>query len=515
MNMNWKTEWKPLALIAGLFLACFYLPVGAPRFDNAVTESMELVKWYAREHVILCLIPAFFIAGAMGVFISQASVMKYLGPKASKSIAYGVASVSGTILAVCSCTVLPLFAGIWRMGAGLGPATAFLYSGPAINVLAIILTARILGLQLGIARAVGAISFSILIGLIMHFLYRKEELDKANGQFGMPEPEVSRPLAHNALFFFVMVGVLVFANWGAPNDWRFKLNDGSELRAAITKAPEDPGVAGAAYRVKLLEGPDEGKEIPLIASDVADRTPLPGAWTTVWQSKWLVTTGFAVALGLILIFWFAAKWWKVVLAAVPPTVLALALPTGGLWVLIPFSVAIVGLSALLSTSKGEGGEWFSATWTFAKQILPLLFFGVLVAGFLLGRPDHEGFIPSKYVEMLVGDSPNRMLELTGWGGGAFESFARAVWPLWTNFFAAIFAAFMYFATLTEVPILQGLMGAGMGKGPALALLLAGPALSLPNMLVIRSIMGTRKTIVFCSLVVVMATVSGVIYGALF
>ena len=218
---------------------------------------------------------------------------------------------------------------------------------------------------------------------------------------------------------------------------------------------------------------------------------------------------------LVLIFWFSVAWWKVILAAIPPAILAFALPTQGLWMLLPFSAAVVGLSVILETSKGEGEEWFSATWTFAKQILPLLFFGVLIAGFLLGRPGHPGLIPSKYVEMLVGDSPDKMLEITGWSGGSFEGIARTIWPVWVNFFAAIFGAFMYFATLTEVPILQGLIGAGMGKGPALALLLAGPALSLPNMLVIRSIMGTGKTIVFCSLVVVMATISGMIFGALF
>ncbi len=212
MRTNWKTEWKPLALIAGLFLACFYLPVGAPRFDNAVTEAFELVKWYAREHVILCLVPAFFIAGAIGVFVSQASVMKYLGPKANKALAYGVASVSGTILAVCSCTVLPLFAGIWRVGAGLGPASAFLYSGPAINVLAIVLTARVLGLELGIARAVGAVVFSVVIGLLMHLIFRKEELAKAAAAAQDPEPEVKRPLWQNLIYFGCMVGILVFAN---------------------------------------------------------------------------------------------------------------------------------------------------------------------------------------------------------------------------------------------------------------------------------------------------------------
>jgi len=511
----WKQEWKKLALIAAVFGVFFWLPMASGRFTGGVIEALHLAKWYAREHVLLCLVPAFFIAGAIGVFVSQASVMKYLGARASKVLAYGVASVSGTILAVCSCTVLPLFAGIYRMGAGLGPACAFLYSGPAINVLAIILTARILGPELGAARAIGAVVFSVVIGLAMHFIYRKEEADKADVQAGLPEPEVSRPLWQNAAFFFVMVGVLVFANWGAPNDWRFELKDGSELRAAVTGDPEEPAVDGAAYRVKLLEGSGAGDEIALKVSEIAGKTPLPGPWTTLWRSKWLITAAFAVAFSLVLIFWLSVKWWKVLLAAIPPTVLGLMLPAGGLWVLIPFSAGIIGLSVVLGSGKGEAEEWFEASWGFAKQILPLLFFGVLIAGFLLGRPGHEGLIPSQYVAMLVGDSPDRMLATSGWGGGGFESFARWIWPIWTNLFASVFGAFMYFATLTEVPILQGLIGAGMSKGPALALLLAGPALSLPNMLVIASVLGVRKTITFVTLVVVMATISGILYGFLF
>jgi hypothetical protein len=458
--MNWKTEWKKLLAIVAVFAVFFWLPVNWSRFTGGVTESLQLAKWYAREHVLLCLVPAFFIAGAIGVFVSQAAVMKYLGAKANKVLAYGVASVSGTILAVCSCTVLPLFAGIYRMGAGLGPAVAFLYSGPAINVLAIILTARILGMELGIARAVGAVVFSVVIGLAMHFIYRKEEIEKANGQLAMPTPEVTRPLWQNGVFFAAMVGVLVFANWSAP--------------------------AEAA-----------------------------GVWYGIYSVKWAVTSAFAIGLGLILILWFGVKWWKVVAASVPPAVLALVLPMDGLMVMVPFAAAVAGLSAITSTDKGQAGEWFSSSWTFAKQILPLLLIGVLVAGFLLGRPNHEGVIPGRYVEMLVGDGPETFLAITGWGGGGFESLVRAVWPVWTNFFASVFGAFMYFATLTEVPILQGLLGAGMGKGPALALLLAGPALSLPNMLVIRSVMGTRKTLVFVSLVVVMATISGMIFGYFF
>ena len=515
---NWRQESKKLLWIIAAFAVVFWLPVGWDRFGRGVTESLHLARWYAREHVLLCLVPAFFIAGAIGVFISQASVMKYLGAKANKVLAYGVASVSGSVLAVCSCTVLPLFAGIWRMGAGLGPAVAFLYSGPAVNVLAIILTARILGLELGIARAVGAVTFSVVIGLIMHLIYRKEEIEKANGQIAAPQPEVTRPLWQNAAFFAVMIGVLVFANWGAPGTWDYRPAGAAPAeRVDLVKTPFDPHEPGATFTLRPEGAPADGTpdmEIPA-EQFLAGRQAAPGIWASVWQNKWLITAVFAAGLAMILIFWIRVAWWNVVLAALPPAVLAMVLPTAGLWVLLPFSAGIVGLSLILGASKGEGSEWLAATWGFTKQILPLLLIGVLVAGFLLGRPDREGFIPGKYVEMLAGDSPDRMLELTGWGGGGFESFARQVWPLWTNFFASVFGAFMYFATLTEVPILQGLIGAGMGKGPALSLLLAGPALSLPNMLVIRSIMGTRKTIVFVSLVIVMATISGMIYGNLF
>ncbi|MHA1180255.1 MAG: permease [Alphaproteobacteria bacterium] len=436
--MKWKGEWKKLALLVLAFLACFYLPVdylqGWARLKNAVWESLHLVRWYAREHVLLCLVPAFFIAGAIAVFVSQASVMKYLGAGASKVRAYGVASVSGTILAVCSCTVLPLFAGIYRMGAGLGPACAFLYSGPAINVLAIILTARVLGLELGVARAIGAVVFSVVIGLAMHFIFRKEELAKAVAQADAPEPEVARPLWQNAVFFAVMVGVLIFANWAEP-------------------------------------------EQPV------------GLWHAIYSAKWLITGLFATALGAILVMWIKLPWFKVALAAVPVIIMAVLFPHTPM---IAFAAAVVGLSWATSTDEGESGDWFSQSWGFAKQIMPLLLAGVLVAGLLLGRPSHEGLIPSEWIVRAVGGN-----------------------SLFANFFASVAGAFMYFATLTEVPILQGLIGAGMGKGPALALLLAGPALSLPNMLVIRSVMGTKKTLVFVTLVVVMATIAGITYGHFF
>jgi uncharacterized membrane protein YraQ (UPF0718 family) len=429
--IDWKTIWKPLSVIVGVFIIFFWLPVGNSRFNGAVIESLALAKWYAQEHVILCLVPAFFIAGAIACFVSQAAVMKYLGAGAKKVLAYGVASVSGSILAVCSCTILPLFAGIWKRGAGLGPAIAFLYSGPAINILAIVLTARVLGLPIGIARAVGAISFSIIIGLIMHFLFRKEEEAKAQAALHMPEPEVQRPLWQNVVYFAVMVFILISATWG--------------------KSAEPTGL-----------------------------------WHAIYSMKWVMTGFFALILGALLVVWFKVKAYKVALAGASVLVLALLFPHEPL---IAFSTGIIGLVWMITTTRGETENWFLSTWDFTKQIMPLLFAGVLVAGLLLGRPGSEGLISSKWVSGLVGGN-----------------------SIWANLFASVSGAFMYFATLTEVPILQGLLGSGMGQGPALALLLAGPALSLPNMLVIRSVMGTKKTVAFVSLVIIMATITGMIFG---
>ncbi len=429
----WKREGKKIAYFVAAFLGLYYLPLGHGRLAHSFVEALQLVKWYAREHVLLCLIPAFFIAGAISVFISQASVIKYLGARANKFLAYGVASVSGSILAVCSCTVLPLFAGIYRMGAGLGPATAFLYSGPAINVLAVILTARVLGLKLGVARAVGAILFSVVIGLGMQLIFRAEKNPAAAGPAETPEPQTGRPLWQNAVYFALLVGILVFANWA-------------------------PGAG-------------------------------PGIWRGLYALKWWLTGGFALGLAAVLVLWLGVKFWQVLLISLPPVLLSWLWPQQPL---AAFVAAVVGLSVLTSLQPGEAGEWFRSTWDFAKQILPLLLLGVLIAGVLLGRPGEEGLIPGQWVSALVGGN-----------------------SLGSNFFAAFAGAFMYFATLTEVPILQGLIGHGMGQGPALALLLAGPALSLPNMLVIRSVMGTKKTAVYVMLVVVMATLSGYLFGALF
>ncbi len=383
-----------LLLVLVLFAGCYLLPLDSLRIWNPIRESLSLVRWYAREHVLLCLVPAFLIAGAISVFLSQGSVIKFLGVGTRAVIAYPVAAVSGSVLSVCSCTVLPLFAGIYRRGAGLGPATAFLFSGPAINVLAVILTARVLGPKLGLARAVGAVLLAMVIGLVMRFIFRREERDRAAaGPVFIPSELPRRRLWQDSLFFAALIGVLVFANWSRPGD------------------------------------------------------DTPGFVTTVFQVKWILAGVFTVALLGILVRWFATA---------------------------------------------ELAGWLTASWGFARQILPLLLIGVLVAGLLLGGPGafDRGLLPSGLISGLV-------------GGNSLDA----------NLFASVAGALMYFATLTEVPILAGLLNAGMGKGPALALLLAGPALSLPNLLVIRSVLGNRKTGAYLLLVIILSTLAGLIYGA--
>jgi uncharacterized membrane protein YraQ (UPF0718 family) len=430
--MDFKSEWKLLILILGVFLAMFFLPFGSERLSNAIIEGLLLAQYYAREHMILSLVPAFFIAGAIAVFFSKASIIKYLGAKANKVVSYSVASISGTILAVCSCTVLPMFAGIYRMGAGLGPAISFLYSAPAINVMAIILTARILGLELGIARTVGAVFFSIIIGLTMHFIFIREERRKENEELVIPKQEHARPIWQNVTSIAIMVAIIVFANWSKPN-------------------------------------------------------PHDGIWGAIYSSKWLITGTIAIIFGVLLVKYLNVNWWALGLTAVVAVALAVLMPDRPL---MAYSAALIGLSISTGSRKGEAGEWFAETWRFAKEILPLLFVGILVAGTLLGRPGHEGIIPPHWISGAV-------------GGNSLSS----------NFIASLIGSLTYFCTLMEVPLIQGLVGSGMGKGPALALLLAGPATSLPAMLVTRSILGTKKTLVFISLVVVMATMTGMAYGA--
>jgi len=385
-----KERYK-LSLMMLIYLACYFTPWNHPTIRRSALEAFMMLKEYAHEHVLTCLVPAFFIAGAIAIFVSHSAVLKYFGANAKKVLSYSVASVSGTILAVCSCTVLPLFAGIYVMGAGIGPATAFLYSGPAINVLAIVLTARVLGWELGLARVIGAILFAVLTGLLMAFFFQKEEKGRSSGKIHLPEDEKKgRTLTQESLFMLTMVLILIFSAFARP-----------------------------AHDSK-------------------------GLWFTIFNLKWYITTLLLIILGTMLKKWF---------------------------------------------SKEECLSWFNATWEFMKQIFPLLGAGILIAGFMLGRPGHSALIPEHYIQSLVGGN-----------------------SLWANLFASVSGALMYFATLTEVPILQGLIGAGMGKGPALSLLLAGPALSLPNMLVIGGVMGAKKTITFCVIIVILSTMAGMIYG---
>jgi len=388
--MKEKTK---IILLMLSFLAFYYIPFDHLTVRNAGLEAFMMAQEYAQKHILTCLIPAFFIAGAITIFVSQASVLKYFGASAKKILSYSVASISGTVLAVCSCTVLPLFAGIYTRGAGIGPATAFLYSGPAINVLAIVLTARVLGWELGLARAIGAVLFAVITGLLMAFFFRKDDAARVGGEIYLPEAEENRrTLLQDALFMLTMVLILVFAAFAGP-------------------AP------GAVW-----------------------------LWTAVFAAKWYITFGLLVVLGLMLKSWF---------------------------------------------KKDERSAWVQSSWGFMKQIFPLLGAGVLIAGFLLGRPGHTALIPEHYIQSLVGGN-----------------------SIWANLFASVSGAIMYFATLTEVPILQGLIGAGMGKGPSLSLLLAGPALSLPNMLVIGGVLGVKKTVTLCAIIVVLSTIAGLIYGSI-
>ena len=432
VTMEWKKETRIFIWLLVFFLLAYFLPVETERFKNAVIQALELTKWYAQEHVLLCLVPAFFIAGVIAVFVSQGAVIKYFGGNADKWKAYLVASVSGTILAVCSCTILPLFSSIHKRGAGLGPAVTFLYSGPAINILAIILTARILGFELGIARIIGAVVFSILIGLIMSMIYKKEEQARSDRQMKVVQMSAERPMWQTSFHFLVLVLILIFANWGRPD------------------------------------------------SD-------HGFFLWLWVNKWLITAGLGLLLSFSLVWILKINAFYVLASVFLVTVSGLIFRGQPL---IPFVIAIIALVLLTLLTRGEPREWLYESWGFTKQILPLLGAGVLIAGLLLGTADGEGLIPDRWVSSLVGGN-----------------------SLFSNFFASVFGAFMYFATLTEVPIIEGLLRNGMGQGPALALLLAGPALSLPNMLVIRSVIGTQKTIVYIILVSIMATVSGLIYGS--
>jgi len=430
-----KEEWKKLAAFISIFVIAYLIPLGNHKVKEALLEAFRLLQWYAREHTLACVVPALFIAGAITTFLSQASVMRYLGPKAHKLLAYSVASVSGCILAVCSCSVLPMFAGIYSLGAGLGPATAFLYSGPAINVLAIFLSARVLGFDIGLARAVGAIAFAFIIGLLMAIVFRKEEKKKADASLHMPEPmKGERPLWKTSLYFACMILFLVFTDWYNPGIATVTLKDSTEMKVHVRYETKDT----LTLQLYTDRGEPEGEVKTYDRSEIESIEPVQSLTQRIYAIRWYLAGLMLLALIAMVSSWF---------------------------------------------SRDEITQWMHATWDFTKLLVPLLYGGIFVIGFL------SIFIPENQVASLVGDN-----------------------SLFSNLIASVVGAFFYFATLTEIPITEVLMKLGMVKGPALALLLAGPAVSLPNLLVIRSIMGTKKTMVFTALVVVMATITGIIFG---
>jgi hypothetical protein len=436
--MEWKKEGKVLAAFVGIFVVAYALPLENLRIQAAIQEAFRLLQWYARNHTLACVVPAMFIAGAIITFLSQGSVMRYLGPRANPVLAYAVASVSGCILAVCSCSVLPMFAGIYKLGAGLGPASAFLYSGPAINILAIFLSARVLGFSLGVARAVGAVVFSVVIGLLMVAIFRRSEKAKVDAALQMPEPEKShRPLVKTALLMVCMVLFLIFSDWFNPGNVVVNMTDGRAFKAVVINETRD------AIRFQVEENvgwANQGDKVMFPKSDIAQMQEVQTWVMAVYHLRWYLAG--LMGLAVVLMAW---RWFE----------------------------------------RDEIRAWMGNTWDFAKMIVPLLYGGVFVVGFI------TVLLPEKQVAQWVGDN-----------------------SLTANLAASVIGAFWYFATLTEIPITQALLNLGMSKGPALALLLAGPALSLPSMLVIRKIMGTRKMLVFCTLVVVMATITGMAFGAI-
>jgi uncharacterized membrane protein YraQ (UPF0718 family) len=429
-------EWKKFALLVGIFLVAYYIPLGNPKVANAILEAFRLLQWYATNHTLACVVPAIFIAGAISTFLSQASVMRYLGPDSDRTLAYGVASVSGTVLAVCSCSVLPMFAGIYTMGAGLGPASAFLYSGPAINVMAIFLSARVLGFDIGAARAVGAVVFAIIIGFSMTLAFRSSDQRRISDMHLPAVPPSQRPLWKTALYFLCMILFLVFSDWYNTNDVTLTLKDGAAISANIRYSTQDA--------LDIQEYQPDGHLAPEVRrikrERIASLEPMPNFTMTVHSMKWYLAGVMGLLVLIMAWLWFTAD---------------------------------------------EVRQWMRATWDFGLLIVPLLFGGVFLTGFI------GALIPEQSIAAVV-------------GGNSLES----------NFIASFVGMIWYFATLTEIPIVEMLMRLGMGRGPALALLLAGPALSLPSLLVIYKVIGGKKTAVFCLLVVVMSTIVGFLFGIL-
>ena len=429
-------QWKIFGTFAAIFVTAYYIPLSSPKVQSAILEAFRMLQWYARNHTLACVVPALFIAGAITTFLSKQAVLRHLGPKAHKAEAYSVASVSGTVLAVCSCSVLPMFTGIYRVGAGLGPAAAFLYSGPALNILAVFLTARVLGFELGLWRAVGAIIFGIIVGILMAVIFRADEERREAVAMQFPEaPKPRRKLWQTGCYFAAMMLFLVFSDWYNPGNAVIHTRDGASFQVVTLQETRDDYVFQVSQPTANLK---VGDRLTLSKGQIAS-IEISESWVmTIYHAKWGLAGLMGVAVLLMLWRWF---------------------------------------------DREEVKEWMANTWDFTKLLVPLLFGGVFAVGFV------GELLPDEQVAAWVGAN-----------------------DLGSTLIASVIGCLFYFATLTEIPILQALMEHGMAQGPALALLLAGPALSLPSILVIRSVLGVKKTAVFTVLVVVMATVAGVIYG---
>jgi len=468
-----KEKWIFVGLI-GVFLVAYFLPIGNVKVQDAFIDAFRMLQWYAIYHTLPCVVPAMFIAGAIATFLSKESILKHLGPKANPFEAYGVASIGGLCLAVCSCSVLPMFAGIYRIGAGLGPAATFLVAGPAINVMAIFLTARVLGFELGVVRTVAAITMSIVIGLLMDFIFRKSEEERIAVTMQLPDPLPSkRKLWQTASFLAVMIAFLVFSDWVNPGTKIFNLTSGTELThldnrsgkqtltvavpLAIDVSITQQTSGDISFQVqKTLEGFDKlppneqkffepGNRFLMSTKDIAGmRDNVPENYrfaAVVFDYRWYFAFACAAMLAVMIVRWF---------------------------------------------ERGELTAWMEQTWSFTKSIVPLLFGGVFVTGFV------ASLISAETVAQWVGGNSIQA-----------NAIASGIGSLW------------YFATLTEIPLMQALMNLGMGKGPALTLLLAGPTLSLPSMVVIGRYLGVKKAAVFVLLVVVISTLTGMTFGYLF
>ncbi len=461
---------KSTIVVPILFAVIAVLALSGTPLTQPAREALRLVRWYLVKNVLLFLAPALFMAGAVGTFTDRAAVIRYMGGRQRLLSACCVAAAAGAVLAVCSCTVLPLFAAIRSLGAGFGPAIAFLYAGPAINTFAFLLTARVLGFGLGLARAVAAIGVSVLVGVLMHHWF-PESAPATPVHVQPPDGDakigVKAKPYRSLVVLLSMLLMLLFANWARTGD----------VRAVFLCCPEglrtysvEGSIVAHSDEAVKLRGTD-GQEHIISRLQLREIVPLS---QTGWHARIHAARWILVLLSAGVLVWSLARW----------------------------------------ATSDELRTWWAESWSFGEQIIPLLIGGVLVAGFIFGTPAGDGILPRRWVELLLGPTPALLV-------GRFPNLPAVVagglhmlWPLWTAFAAATVGAFSYFATTTEVPILQGFMSAGMGNGPALAMLLAGPALSLPTMVVLCRFMGLKRTAAFAGMVVLTAAACGLLFGLL-